>query len=449
MKILLISANSVTIPYPVYPLSLDYVANSIKDKHQVEIIDINVSGTDDDFMQIINEFQPQLIGLSLRNIDNTDIMEQADYLDNYDNIINTIRKTFNVPIVLGGSGFTIFPNEIMNKLEADFGIIGEGERLPLLIDAIEKGLDVSTIPGVVTRENPGDTPEPWDNDFKRDFAGTRNYIDFYLKYGGMLNLQSKRGCSFKCIYCTYPHIEGRKLRLLPPSEVAETAMELQEAGAKYLFITDSAFNCHQEHSLEVANEFIKAGLSIPWGAFFAPLNIRDDYFKIMKQAGLSHVEFGTESFSNLMLKNYQKPFNAEDVYKSHRDAVEANLHVAHYMLLGGPGENIDTLEETVINLKKLSKTVVFFFCGMRIYPKTPLYDIALSEGQINGSDDLLKPVFYRSELISQEDIIKFIETNKKDRPNWVIGSGGYKTAKFLRRMYKRGHSGPLWENLIQ
>ena len=67
--------------------------------------------------------------------------------------------------------------------------------------------------------------------------------------------------------------------------------------------------------------------------------------------------------------------------------------LAHYFLLGGPGENGDTLSETLINVDKLDKTVLFFFCGIRIYPHTALYDLAVETGQITDSQDLLDPVF--------------------------------------------------------
>ena len=125
------------------------------------------------------------------------------------------------------------------------------------------------------------------------------------------------------------------------------------------------------------------------------------------------------------------------------------LYVAHYFLLGGPGENGDTLSETLINVDKLEKTVLFFFCGIRIYPHTALYDLAVETGQISDSQDLLEPVFYQSESISSEEIVKRVQHHADGRMNWVIGAGGDETARIVASMYARGHSGPLWEYLIQ
>ena len=449
MKVLLVSANIFTEPYPVYPLGLDYVAKAIADNHKVKILDLNDLKDFDSIEEVIKSFLPDIIGISIRNIDNTDTTDPKGFIGRYKKFVALIRNCSKSPIVLGGSGFTIFPAEVLEALQADYGIIGEGERFSLFLNAIEKKEDVSSIPGVITRGNKAQIPKPLDKSFAAQIDINNSHHKFYLKKGGMLNLQTKRGCNFKCIYCTYPHIEGSRLRLIPPKEVAITALKLQEAGAKYYFITDSAFNSDFYHSSEVAKAFIKNGTSIPWGAFFAPKSPPKDYFKLLKDAGLAHVEFGTEAMSNKMLASYKKPFKINNIFDAHKLANEAGLHVAHFFLLGGPGENADTLKETLSNIDKLDKTVLFFFCGLRIYPYTALYDIALSDGQISKGDNILKPVFYQNRSLSSEEIINRVSRYAKGRMNWIIGAGGEKTAKILSKMHDHGYSGPLWEHLIQ
>lgn len=281
--------------------------------------------------------------------------------------------------------------------------------------------------------------------FYRDYP----HIPFYLKNGGMLNLQTKRGCNFNCIYCTYPHIEGKKLRLFAPEEVADTALRIQKAGAGYFFITDSAFNGDYDHSTAVARAFRKAGVSIPWGAFFAPTRPPQGYYGILADAGLTHVEFGTESLSDHVLESYRKPFRTEHVFCAHEAARVARLHVAHYFLLGGPGEDRDSVERTLSNADKLDKAVFFFFCGMRIYPNTALYDMAVASAHLSASRDLMAPVFYQSPAISGQEIVKRVEAHAAGRINWVAGSGESLTARIIPRMHARGHVGPLWEHLIR
>jgi radical SAM superfamily enzyme YgiQ (UPF0313 family) len=449
MKVLLVSANTLKEPYPVYPLGLDYVTGAIAADHQVQIVDMNSLGDLDSLAAVIEEFSADVIGISLRNIDNTDTTDPRGFISQYREIVDVIRNHTDVPLVLGGSGFTIFPDETMKALDADYGIIGEGERLGLLLNAIQNREDSGSIPGVITRKSKKALPAPWEGKISRSLIPNPANLKYYLQNGGMLNLQTKRGCHFKCVYCTYPHIEGRKLRLMDPAEIAAAARGLQASGAKYFFITDSVFNADCAHSIAVAEAFKKSGVSIPWGAFFVPLKQPGDYFQIMADAGLTHVEFGTDSLSNSVLASYRKPFRDQQVFRAHQAAIDAGLYVAHYFLLGGPGENPQTLRETLTGVGSLEKSALFFFCGMRIYPDTELYDIAVKEGQIAEDRSILEPVFYRSPFIDSDEIVRQVQKEANRRLNWVIGAGGEETAKIISRLYQRGHCGPMWEYLIR
>ncbi len=447
MKILLISPNTLTVPYPVYPIGLDYVAGAVADRHQVKIADMNILSREA-LSQILREFSPEIIGLSCRNIDNTEAGDPLFFVNGYQEFVTWLRQHSRAVIVCGGSGFTIMPEEIFAVLGADYGIIGEGERFRRLVDALEDGTDTTNLPGVLSAGGRGKTPPPWKGSRTRDLGSTSNYR-FYLERGGMLNLQTKRGCSFRCIYCPYPYIEGKKHRLSEPEEVARTALRLQEAGARYLFITDSAFDSDIKHSLAVARAFKRIGIKIPWGGFFAPVRLPADYFMVMKDAGLQHVEFGTESLSDSMLQSYRKPFRTRDVFAAHRQAREAGLHVAHYFLMGGPGESISTITESLDNIENLNKTALFFFIGIRIYPRTALYDIALSEGKITAGMNMLKPVFYEADNIDREAIVALVTARAGKRINWIIGSGGARSAATVHKMHDRGYTGPLWEYLVR
>ena len=447
MNVLLISPNTLIVPYPVYPIGLDYVAGSLGERHQVQIADLNVLDRDE-LALIITTFQPDIIGLSIRNIDNTEAGNPLFFIDEHKKLVGWLREKCKAPIVGGGAGFTILPHDIFDALGLDYGIIGEGERFKELIDALDGKLSLSNISGLIIASQKSTPTAPWTGRIQRQKA-QNDHSQFYLEHGGMLNLQTKRGCSFRCIYCPYPHIEGRKHRLVDPDDVAEMALNLQKKGAKYIFITDSAFNSEVSHSLKVAEAFKTHGLSIPWGGFFAPIKLPANYFSTMKDCGLKHVEFGTESLSATMLKNYRKPFSPSDVIAAHNQAVEAGLHTAHYFLLGGPGETEKTVEETLSNIEELKKTVFFFFTGIRIYPHTGLYNIAMKEGKISDTTNLLKPFYYESDAISHDMIEKQVITRADQRINWIVGSGGDEAAITVSKMHKRGYSGPLWEFLIR
>jgi len=449
MRVLLVSGNTHTKPYPVYPLGLDYVAGALPERHPVCIVDMNAQEAGEPLAQAIEAFAPEVIGLSIRNVDTTDATRPDGFFKKHRDLVGAIRAQSAAPLVLGGSGFTIFPEPMMRELGADYGIIGEGERLALLLDALERGEDVAPTPGIVTQHSAAVVPPPWSGTITRRFDPSLPHVGFYLKRGGMLNLQTKRGCGFNCIYCTYPFIEGRALRLFDPEEVGQTARRLQDAGARYIFVADAAFNSSGTHSMAVARAFVKAGVSIPWGAFFAPVNAERDYFRALADAGLSHVEFGSDSLSDPVLKAYRKPFRAEHVFRAHAAALEAGLHVAHYFLFGGPGENSDTVDETLERIEQLGRCALFLFCGMRIYPNTELYGLARHDGQVADTRGLQESVFYQPSGIGSEEVLARVRRQAQERLNWLIGDGGEPAARVLERMHARGHYGPLWEHLLR
>jgi len=448
MNILLVSANRLTAPYPVYPLGLEYVAGAISSDHQVRLADMNTLADLDNLAALITDFNPDVVGLSIRNVDNTDIRAPEGYLDDYRRIAGAVRRACPAPLVLGGSGFTLFPHEMMAALDADYGVVGEGERFARLIDDLTVG-QTPTDASIITRSMADVRPMPWRGPVTRRFESDPDLTGFYLRRGAMLNLQTQRGCQFNCIYCTYPLIEGKTIRFADPDETGYMARRLQDAGARFLFITDSVFNARPSHCLDVADAFARHGVSIPWGAFFAPLKPPNHFFERLAAAGLTHVEFGTESLSNAVLTAYGKPFRQRHIIAAHQAAMAAGVHVAHYFLLGGPGETGHTLNETLTCIDNLPQSVLFFFCGMRIYPHTVLHDIACKQGQITEKQEITAPLFYQSLEIDPETIARRVTQRCAGRRNWIFGAGGEQANRVLQQLHARGHTGPLWEYLVR
>ncbi|MCL5878367.1 MAG: cobalamin-dependent protein [Deltaproteobacteria bacterium] len=451
MKVLLVATNRLTVPYPVYPIGIDYVIGAITPRHTVEVIDLCSDGSDPrDIGARIRAFGPDIVGLSLRNVDTSDSINAQAFVDDYKDIIAMVRQSADAPIVLGGSAFSIFPEQFMQALDADYGIVGDGERLSLLLDALEKKGDIAALQGVMVR-GLNKRPESllWSGPIRRVFDTRRPSTAYYLKNGGILNLQTKRGCPFQCVYCTYPLIDGANMRCFDPASLGRMARELQDVGAKFIYITDSSFNADVEHSIAVADAFAKNHVSIPWGGFFTPKHVHADYYKRLADCGLTHVEFGTDALSDTTLESYHKPFKLRQVLESHRMANEAKLFVSHYLIVGGPGENEDTLRETLDNAEKLDRTVIFFFFRMRIYPGTELYDIARREGNPAYDDVFSRQVFYQTDPLWNDTLVRTVRERSNGRMNWITGSGGENMEKVVARMYSKGYTGPLWEKLIR
>jgi hypothetical protein len=168
----------------------------------------------------------------------------------------------------------------------------------------------------------------------------------------------------------------------------------------------------------------------------------------LREVGLTHAEFGTESLAQEMLGRYHKPFSVADALAAHAEARAAGIHVAHYIMLGGPGETEATAQETLDRCDEMNDAALFFFCGVRIYPGTALHALAVREGQVDSADDLLAPRFYTPAGISLEAIRAMVAARARGRRHWVLGSGDAEMAAVVKRMYRRGHVGPLWDRLV-
>ncbi|WP_242392188.1 B12-binding domain-containing radical SAM protein [Anaeromyxobacter oryzisoli] len=452
MRILLVSLNRVRFPYPVYPLGVDHVAGAISPPHEVRILDLcplDPAEIGPALARAVRELQPGAVGLSIRNVDNEDQLSVGAFLDDLRHAVAAVRSATAAPVVLGGSGFTLYAAELMEALRPDYGLVGEGERARALFDAIARGASAERLPGVALPGRPPPPPRPVEGGARapRAPAGGNPALDFYLQRGGILNLQTRRGCAFQCVYCSYPLIDGRASRATPADAAAAEAKHLEAAGARYLFITDSVFNGDPAHALAVADAFRRARLGIPWSAYFAPLAPPPGFYDRMAEAGCTHVEFGTESLSQAMLRRLRKAFRPEHVLAAHEAARRAGLHVAHFLLLGGPGETAATVDETLDAAEHLDAAALFFFCGMRIHPGTELAVLARAAGQIAPGQNLLAPVFYEPAAISLAAIAERVARRAAGRRGWIVGSGSERAAA-LQRMYEHGHTGPLWEKLV-
>ncbi|HPV21785.1 MAG TPA: cobalamin-dependent protein, partial [bacterium] len=126
MKVLLISANTCTEPYPVYPLALTYLATALRNEFngiEIAIFDVNI---DKDLAAFILRFNPDFTGISIRNIDNVNLYHEKNFVNDYRDLVKTVRSVSKSVIVVGGAGFSIYPQKLFSYLDCDFGVTGEG-----------------------------------------------------------------------------------------------------------------------------------------------------------------------------------------------------------------------------------------------------------------------------------------------------------------------------------
>jgi len=444
-RVLLVSSNQVTNPYEVYPLGVAVIAGALVSRgHQVEQFDMLVAG-DNGFAalgELVRQTAPEFICLSLRNLDNADSFSgrKGWYLDRERELVAFLRSLTSAPLILGGAGFSLMPEAVIDHLKADYGIIGEGEKaLCALIEDLAAGRKRGERLIYGERlEDGGEFGSP---------CFDEKLLSFYLQQNGIIGLQTKRGCPHRCCYCSYPALEGKALRFRPVELVADEIEKIFSAGkVELLFFVDSVFNDAAGYHLELAEELIRRSMKIKWSAFFRPAGITRKQLELLQRSGLCALEMGTDALTDKTLAGLGKGFSLDEVFSAHDLCRSQGLAVAHYLIFGGPGETPATVKEGLQNLDRLDGSVIFPFSGLRILPGTRLYHRALREKVITPDTSLLEPVYYFSPDIDPETMNRDITTACHGRRERLFPP----TEAFTRMAVMRrfGFRGLLWDQLL-
>ena len=398
MNVLLISANMETMNMPPLPLGLACVAAATgRAGHDVALINLMF---EEDANQAIRDslegFRPDVIGVSVRNIDDQNMEHPGFFLDSIREVVANCRSMCRAPVILGGAGYSIFPEGVLRYLGADMGIQGEGEVVfPSLLERMARGGQVSDIPGVYLPGMPpvgrsfekklDDLPLPDPGLLIPPGVDTRNF---------WVPVQTRRGCPMDCIFCSTSAIEGRPVRSRSPDRIVRWLTDLRESGCRNFNFVDNTFNLPSSYAKTLCRGIIQAGLDIHMWCIIYPKWIDVELVDLMARAGCRQISLGFESGSDRILRTFNKQFDKEEVRTVSKMFGEAGIERRGFLLLGGPGETKDTVEESLSFADSLNLDALKITTGIRIYPGTPLARTAIAGGVIGPDEDLLKPRFY-------------------------------------------------------
>jgi lipid biosynthesis B12-binding/radical SAM protein len=442
VKVFLLSTNTDCEPYPVYPLGMAVVASALTAAgHEVRQFDYLAMGASANLLcKTVQDFQPHVFGVSLRNIDNVDSCSALDrwYLERAKKIIDVLRSVLDAPVIVGGPAFSIMPEAILDYLSADYGVKGEGEQA--VLDLLERINRDGNGPRIICGKplQPSQMHSPLID---------KDILAFYSKESGLPGLQTKRGCPHKCIYCSYPLIEGSCLRVREPENVIDDMARMsRDHGVEHVFFTDSVFNDEQGNYLVLAEALARRGLPMRWSAFFRPAAISSGELDLLLRSGLMGMEVGSDALTEATLNGLGKGFGLSDVIHFNATCVAKNIPVAHYIIIGGPSETTATIHECLENMEKLQHCVVFIYSGLRILPGTRLLAQAIAEGILTESTSLLQPVYYHSPLVEREAMhatVRAALNGKRDR--FFPPQNGQDRMNVMHRF---GYRGLIWDRLI-
>jgi radical SAM superfamily enzyme YgiQ (UPF0313 family) len=408
--------NTNTMTPPIGPLGLEYVAGAVRATGiKVDVVDLCLAY---DPATILKDYfaanQPQLVGLSFRNVDDC-FWPKADwFLPRLAETVSNLRSMTDAPIVIGGVGFSIFPERIVEYVGADFGIRGDGEQaIVTLLDELQGTRTLERVGGLIWhRDGRIHTNRPlWPSPLS--LPTSRDAVDNlpYFKAGGQCGLETKRGCNRQCVYCADPLAKGWTIRPRDPAQVADEAEALLAQGIDVLHLCDSEFNVPRNHALAVCEEFSRRSLDkhLRWYTYMAVVPFDAELAAAMAKAGCVGIDFTGDAACPLMLKNYRQMHMKEDLASAVRLCRKNGITVMIDLLFGGPGETPDTIAETIEFIKQINPDCAGAPVGVRVYPGTEMARLAEAEGppednpnihrKYDGPVDFLKPTYYISRTL--------------------------------------------------
>ncbi|MBI5608804.1 MAG: radical SAM protein [Deltaproteobacteria bacterium] len=441
MRIAFVSGNRELLPDAVIPLGLLYVMAATPAHHEKVLWDLCF---EDDpqatLARNLAAFQPDLVALGMRNIQNNDYSDTSTNIQYYQDLVATVRAHSRAPVVLGGGGFSVMPEKLLLRLGADFGIAGEGESaFVALVEALQSGGDTNAIGNLHTRRTGGlqttvhSNPPAlgWQNLDQlavpdRSAVDPRHYGTYHID-----SVQTKRGCALHCDYCTYPLIEGRAVRQRSPEAVAdEMCLSIEKRPEiKHFFIVDSVVNLPPRHAKAVCRALIDRKWQVPWTAYANPLAFDRELADLMVAAGCAGVEIGSDSGVDRVLTAMKKGFLRKDIERMHQTCAAAGLRDCHTFILGTPGETLDDVAESLDFCRDLS-------------PFAAILMIWLDDAES------LDPELAAERAVFRDQVKQRVLQKADEFPRWIIPPLGVnfdpRLFDFLRTL---GMAGPLWQHL--
>jgi len=472
--------NTNVMAPPIGPVGLDYMAGVAKAAGiEVDVVDLCIA---DDALKTLQSYldthNPRLVGISFRNTDDCFWPSAQWFVPDCAETIRAIREMSDAPIVIGGVGFSIFADRIVEYTDADFGIRGDGEwAVVSLLNELQGSKRFEHVEGLIWRTDGGiQSNEPaWPKQLS--LPTNRDAIDnpAYFKRGGQCGLETKRGCDRRCIYCADPLAKGPKVRLRNPSEVADEAETLLAKGIDVLHLCDCEFNIPRSHAYAVCEEFSRRSLGkrLRWYTYMAVVPFDAELAEAMAKAGCVGIDFTGDAACPSMLKTYRQPHLKEDLASAVRLCRANGIKVMIDLLLGGPGETPETLAETINFIKQIDPDCAGAPLGIRIYSGTEMARIATAEGtaeknpnlrrKYSGPVDFFKPTFYISASLGEQpaelirDLIAgdkrffgpMTESVKEASQSNLSADHNYNENMQLVEAIKKGARGAYWHILRQ
>lgn len=402
MKVLLISMPDV-VPIIIHETAVHMpnhgiasVGGNIDAEHDVYLIDLirKRRSIKKYLTQVVKKIKPDLIGLSA-------MAWQYDTCVKIAHLLKELRP--EVQIVIGGYHATLMHEEIAESKEAkwiDFMVRGEGEETcRRLVNALDGRDTLSEIPSLSYRQGTTFIHNPRGKNL--DLATLKLPIrdkrrltwGYHIIYSPIEVLETSRGCTRTCNFCSMKHMYGRTFRTYPINRVLEDLDDIYyKRKARWAFITDDNMVLNPARVMEICDAIIARnykGLNLVVQADCVSMATNENMVAQMARAGFRSVFLGIENGSKKNLSVAGKG----DIVAASRQAV-ANCHKYGMMVIGGlifgfPEDDEESIKENYEFFKQIEADAAY--CQILTpYPKTGMRQQLVAEDLVSNKTDYKK-----------------------------------------------------------
>ena len=427
MKVLLVATNQADrfmdrmVVRPV-PIGLAYLAASVdEERHTLRVLDLMFAeDAVSEVADAVSDFEPDLIGLSIRNLDNQSSLNPVWNLPAVRDIIERIRQISSAKTLIGGPAFSIMPSECLGYVGADLGIAGDAaEAFATLVERLDADADYRDIPGIVYRDeaNGGEivvSEGRFTSSFHR--APRLDLLDMRAYNGSGFGV----GVVTKLAQAYYPtpgaDFSGGDWRIRDPQEVVDEIRALDDDfSINKVFFIDSGFNIPAEHAKATCSAIIDAGLRVRWNSYVRPSDDADaELMGLMKESGCSLALMaeggrGGEGLSDRLAGLERMGALCRQV----------DLPFTMNMTFGEPGDTEASVEQKLDFLKRVDAAFAVLRVGTRVLPNTGTAQTALREGLIESESELMRPTFYTDAGV-RDWIADKLREEAAEYPRWNL-----------------------------
>jgi len=208
-----------------------------------------------------------------------------------------------------------------------------------------------------------------------------------------LHTMTSRGCPFNCIFCSSASMWGRIYSTRSAKNVVdELELFTEKYGIKGMKFYDSTLTLRESHIVAICDELIERKLDILWECDVRADTVNREILSKMKDSGCRYIGVGVETVSPQVMSTLGKQITLEQIENTIRWANDLGIGVKVFMIMGLPGEDTHTAQETVDFIKKhKSDTDTIHIGPAQLYPGTPLEHYAKENGTIPNDFSWCEP----------------------------------------------------------